>query len=61
MESRCEKCGSDCFKEGKIAGISAVKSLDAKTGLGGSELIVTFCKECGTVSRLTVKNPDAIK
>lgn len=61
IEFKCKKCGSNQCKEGKIGGIAAVQSIHSKTGLGGSELIITFCKECGKVSELTVKNPDAIK
>ncbi|MDD3140771.1 MAG: hypothetical protein PHX08_17620 [Lachnospiraceae bacterium] len=60
-EFKCEKCGSTQCKEGKIGGIATVQSINSKTGLGGSELIITFCKECGEVFGLTVKNPDAIK
>lgn len=61
IEFKCEKCGSNQCKEGKIGGIAAVQPIHSKTGLGGSELIITFCKECGEVSGLNVKNPDAIK
>jgi len=57
----CSKCGSIERKQGKISGIASLQSLDSRTGLGGSELIVEFCKDCGEVTSIKVKNPSAIK
>lgn len=57
----CSKCGSIERKRGKIFGIAALQSLDSNTGFGGSELIVEFCKDCGEVTSIKVKNPSAIK
>lgn len=57
----CNKCGSIEKKQGKISGIASLHSLDSKTGLGGSELIVEFCNDCGEVTSIKVKNPSAIK
>ena len=57
----CSKCGSTERKQGKIAGMASLQSLDSKTGLGGSELMVEFCSDCGEVTSIKVKNPSAIK
>ncbi|MBU3171698.1 hypothetical protein [Clostridium estertheticum] len=57
----CSKCGSTDIKQGKIAGISSLQSLNSRTGLGGSELLVNFCNSCGEVTSIKVKNPSAIK
>lgn len=56
----CDKCGNDNVKVGKISGIAALKSMNAKTGIGGSEIKVYFCSECGKVIEMVVDNPDAI-
>jgi ribosomal protein S27AE len=57
----CSKCGSEEKKQGKLFGIGCLHSLDANTGLGGSEIIVEFCSKCGNVTNMKVKNPSAIK
>ncbi|GAA0735265.1 hypothetical protein [Clostridium oceanicum] len=61
MNKTCSKCGSNILKKGKLSGVAAVKSLNSKTGLGGSDLQVTFCSKCGTVIEMTVLDPDKIK
>lgn len=57
----CSNCGSTQSKQGKISGIASLQSLDSKIGLGGSEIIVEFCSNCGEVISMKVKNPSAIK
>lgn len=59
--SECPACGCKHMKQGKLMGIAAVQSLDARTPLSGSELIITFCADCGEVTGLKVKDPDKIK
>lgn len=56
----CDKCNNTNIKVGKISGIAALKSLNAKTGIGGSEVKVYFCAECGKVLEMFVENPEAI-
>lgn len=61
MENKkCPVCGSTETKQGKLMGIAAVQSLAARAALGGSELILTFCAQCGEVLRMQVAKPDAI-
>lgn len=61
MQIKCSKCGGETMKVGKITGIASVQSLNSKTGLGGSELLITFCADCGEVMGMKVKDPDKIK
>lgn len=61
MDIRCNKCGEENSKSGKITGIAAVQSLDSRTGLGGSDLLITFCSKCGNVIEMKVANPEKIK
>lgn len=57
----CPVCGGSQTKQGKLHGTASLQSLDSRTGLGGSELIFTFCKDCGEVLGIKVKSPDSIK
>lgn len=57
----CPACGGKQMKQGKLMGIAAVQSLDARTPLSGSELVITFCAGCGEVTGLKVRNPEKIK
>lgn len=57
----CPVCGSEKTKQGKLQGISTLQSMKARSGLGGSELIFTFCAECGEVLGIKVADPDSIK
>ena len=61
MNKYCDKCGKDNRKIGKLAGIAAIQSLSSKTGIGGSDLILTFCGECGNVIEMKVESPNKIK
>ena len=61
MGKKCVKCGQENLKNGKITGIAAVQSLSSRTGLGGSELLITFCGDCGNVIEMRVKEPNKIK
>jgi thymidine kinase len=57
----CPVCGNEETKQGKLHGVAALHALDARVGVGGSELIFTFCSQCGEVLSVKVDNPDAIK
>lgn len=57
---KCRVCGSEKIKKGKITGIAALQSLKSCLGLIGSELIFTFCSECGEVLGIKVANPEKI-
>ena len=63
MESKktCSVCGSGNTKTGKLHGVASLQSIDARTGLLGSDLHVSFCADCGEVIGLKVANPDKIK
>ena len=47
--------------QAKLHGSASLQSLDARTGLGGSELIFTFCKDCGEVLGIKVKSPGSVR
>ena len=57
----CPMCGSSQTMQGKLHGTASLQSLDARTGLGGSELIFTFCKDCGEVLGIKVKSPGSAR
>ena len=59
--NECPACGGKHMKQCKLMGIAAVQSLEARIPLGGSELLLTFCADCGEVTGLKVKDPDKIK
>ena len=63
MESKktCSVCGSENIKTGKLHGVASLQSLDARTGLNGSDLHMSFCADCGEVIGIKVANPDKIK
>lgn len=53
----CKVCGSDSFTNGMIGnGYANVRPLD-KIFSSGSPLILSFCKKCGEVASIKVKNP----
>lgn len=58
---KCPICGSEKTKQGKLMGIATLQSMDARSGIGGSELNFTFCAECGEVLGIKVVDPDKIK
>lgn len=58
---KCPVCGCTQVKKGKLLGVATLHSLDSRVGVGGSELIFTFCGECGEVMGIKVANPDKIK
>ena len=57
---KCTVCGCEKIKKGKTTGIAALQSLKSRSGFGGSELIFTFCSECGEVLGIKVANPEKI-
>lgn len=59
--AQCPVCGGKHMKQGKLTGIAAVQSQGARSALGGSELILTFCASCGEVTGLKVKDPEKVK
>ena len=60
-QKTCTVCGSKKTKIGKLHGVASLQSLDARSGLGGSELHMTFCADCGEVIGIKVAEPDKIK
>ena len=52
----CPVCSSERSKFGKLPGFQSIDS-----GLGSSELIFTFCADCGEVISISVADPDNIK
>ncbi|WP_042351636.1 hypothetical protein [Bacillus massiliigorillae] len=52
----CRACGNNTFTQGKLGnGYTSVTPVDKM--FGSSPLIITFCKECGEVASIKVKNP----
>lgn len=61
QSTRCPQCGSTQKKQGKLMGVAALQSMDARAPLFGSEVIATFYADCGHIFSATVKNPENIK
>lgn len=57
---KCTVCGNEKIKKGKLHGVASLQSLNSRTGLGGSELIVSFCSECGEVLGIKVAAPERV-
>lgn len=57
----CPACGSEEKKKGKLHGVATLHSMDSRVGVGGSELIFTFCAKCGEVLGIQVEKPENIK
>ncbi|KAB2333985.1 hypothetical protein F7732_00390 [Bacillus mesophilum] len=52
----CKICGNDKFVQGQLGnGHTSLVPIDKI--LGSSLLIFTFCKKCGEVASIKVKNP----
>lgn len=58
---KCPVCGGEEMKYGKLHGVACVQPMDARTNLGGSELIAAFCALCGEVVSWKVKDPEKVK
>ena len=56
----CPICGSAELGEGKLTGIAALQPLNARSGLFGSEVLMQFCRNCGEVLHIKVKNPEKV-
>ena len=57
---KCPVCGGEEFKEGQLMGKASVQPMNSNVNLGmlgGSELILTFCAQCGEVVRQRVRDP----
>ncbi|MBS4188992.1 hypothetical protein KHA94_02015 [Bacillus sp. FJAT-49705] len=52
----CIVCGSKKFTQGRLDGYAKVRPIN-KTFSLGSNLILTFCKDCGEVSSIKVEKP----
>ncbi|QQZ09982.1 hypothetical protein [Heyndrickxia vini] len=53
----CKTCGKTEFVQGKLGnGYSSLTEVDKILGKS-SPLIFTFCKNCGEISSIKVKNP----
>ncbi len=57
---KCTVCGNKNIKKGKLQGVASLQSINSRVGIGGSELIVSFCAECGEVLNIKVANPEKI-
>lgn len=57
----CPECGSNDRKQGKLFGYAALHPLDSRVGIGGSDLIFTYCARCGEVLNIKVNNPEKIQ
>ncbi len=44
----------------KLHGVASLQALKSRVGVGGSELIVSFCSECGEVLGIKVANPEKV-
>ena len=60
-ERICPVCNGKTTKTGKLHGVAALQSMDSRSGLGGSEILVTFCAECGEVLGMKVATPEHIR
>ncbi len=57
---KCTVCGNERIKKGKLHGVACLQALNSRVGVGGSELIVSFCSECGEVLGIKVANPEKV-
>ncbi|KAB7668056.1 hypothetical protein [Bacillus sp. B1-b2] len=53
----CRDCGSTTFAEGSLEGYAAVRPTD-KIFSTGSPITVLFCKKCGEVVSMKVKQTE---
>lgn len=56
----CPVCNSQSIKAGRLTGEATLKSLDYIKETDGSELLVTFCADCGEVLGIRVVEPQKI-
>ncbi|MEK3795617.1 hypothetical protein MKX42_28120 [Paenibacillus sp. FSL R7-0204] len=54
----CKACGSTTFVKGEVNAVDARVMPIGKTFSFGSPVIYTFCKKCGEVASIRIKNPD---
>lgn len=57
---KCTVCGNEKIKKGKLHGVASLQPLNSRIRIGGSELIVSFCSECGEVLGINVANPEKV-
>lgn len=57
---KCTLCGNEKIKKGKLHGVASLQALNSHVGIGGSELIISFCSECGEVVDIKVANPERV-
>lgn len=57
---KCTVCGNEKIKKGKLHGVASLQALNSRVGIGGSELIISFCSECGEVLDIKVANPERV-
>jgi hypothetical protein len=61
-KQKCPECGSTEFAVGFLGGGAQVRSLKWITNFFiGSDLHLTFCKQCGLVQSLRVVHPERFK
>ena len=58
--TECTVCGNKKIKKGKLHGVASLQALNSRVGVGGSELIFSFCSECGEVLSVKVYDPEKI-
>ncbi|TYP79213.1 hypothetical protein [Paenibacillus methanolicus] len=54
----CKRCGGASFGEGKVIGEGRVYPVRAFMLIGGSDLLLVFCLDCGEVASTRVKHPE---
>ncbi|MED4402463.1 hypothetical protein [Metabacillus fastidiosus] len=55
QELVCKSCGSESFTKGEMSGYANIRPID-KIFTNGSPVIFTFCKNCGEVASIKIKN-----
>ncbi|NGZ77503.1 hypothetical protein [Saccharibacillus alkalitolerans] len=54
---QCQECSGTEFNEA-IQYMKVKEASKGKMALKGSEVLLTFCANCGTVAKLKLTNPD---
>ncbi|GAA0366413.1 hypothetical protein [Bacillus horti] len=54
----CKACGSNSFTTGVVGGAYSSIMPVNKVFSTGSKMLLTFCKKCGEVASIKVKNPE---
>ena len=57
-QNRCAHCACDNFHEGVLIAGNVQLGIQSVSGLAHEALVCDLCKQCGTISRVYVRNPD---